>query len=371
MSAKLASQSTVAPVDAARPRTSVGNTSPCSSQPVPPTPMANEAMNAARPIITTTISRGAGEEGQPGRGQQGGQAHPDVPADGQLAAALPVDPAEREVGGGHVDRGEHQGDLDAGDGLVHQRAAALEQRAEQVRAVVQRHVDPGDLLEDEEHADHDQRAAHARGPLGAPLRAPVRLFQLPGGVLHVLHRDLGPEAAQRLLHAGVVAVPHQPPGRLRHLGPQREPDQRRDGTDAEDEPPVRAARAARGDLEDDQRHDVGDEDADSDHPLLQHAERAAAVPRRVLGDVGGGDGRVGPDGQPDQRPREQQHGGVRGDRGQDRADRVDQRVGDQQRLSGRTGRRSARRRGRRPRRRATHRPPDSRSRSRSGGRGRS
>ena len=55
-SAKLASQSTLAPVDAARPRTSVGKTSPWSSQPVPPTPIANEAMNPARPIITTTIS---------------------------------------------------------------------------------------------------------------------------------------------------------------------------------------------------------------------------------------------------------------------------------------------------------------------------
>ena len=55
ISAKLASQSTVAPVDAACPRTEVGNTSPCSSHPVPPTPTANEAMKADSPIITTTI----------------------------------------------------------------------------------------------------------------------------------------------------------------------------------------------------------------------------------------------------------------------------------------------------------------------------
>src|ERR1035441_7295418 len=48
MSAKLAIQSTLAPMAAARPRTAVGKTSPWISQPVPPTPIANEVMTALR-----------------------------------------------------------------------------------------------------------------------------------------------------------------------------------------------------------------------------------------------------------------------------------------------------------------------------------
>ena len=39
--AKLASQSTIAAMAAAWPRTAVGKTSPCSVQPVPPTPIAH------------------------------------------------------------------------------------------------------------------------------------------------------------------------------------------------------------------------------------------------------------------------------------------------------------------------------------------
>ena len=53
MMAKLASQSTLAAMAAARPRTAVGKTSPWISQPVPPTPMANEVMKNEKPTITT------------------------------------------------------------------------------------------------------------------------------------------------------------------------------------------------------------------------------------------------------------------------------------------------------------------------------
>ena len=55
MSAKLAIQSTLAPMAAARPRTAVGKTSPWISQPVPPTPIANEVMKNEKPTITSTV----------------------------------------------------------------------------------------------------------------------------------------------------------------------------------------------------------------------------------------------------------------------------------------------------------------------------
>jgi hypothetical protein len=90
-------------------------------------------------------------------------------------------------------------------------------------------------------------------------------------------------------------------------GDDREPAQ---ACAAADEPPVQVARTARRQLEDDERDDVGDQDADG-HPLLQHAEHAAAVARGVLGDVGSGNSGVGPDGQPNEGARGEQHGGVR------------------------------------------------------------
>jgi hypothetical protein len=114
---------------------------------------------------------------------------------------------------------------------------------------------------------------------------------------------------------------------------QGQADQRGHGAETEDQPPVHGARSSRRDLQDDQRHDIGDQDADRDHPLLEHAERAAPSARRVLRDVGGGDGRVGPDGQADQGPGDEQDGRVGGDRRQDRAHSVDERVGDQQGLT--------------------------------------
>src|SRR5215470_16614568 len=53
--AKLATQSTAAAIAAARPRTEVGKTSPWISQPVPPTPIANEVMKNEKPTMTTTV----------------------------------------------------------------------------------------------------------------------------------------------------------------------------------------------------------------------------------------------------------------------------------------------------------------------------
>ena len=47
-------QSTQAAIAAAWPRTAVGKTSPWSSQPVPPTPIANEAMKKSRPTMMMT-----------------------------------------------------------------------------------------------------------------------------------------------------------------------------------------------------------------------------------------------------------------------------------------------------------------------------
>ena len=55
ISAKLATQSTAAAIAAARPRTDVGKTSPWSSQPVPPTPIANDVMKNEKPTMTTTV----------------------------------------------------------------------------------------------------------------------------------------------------------------------------------------------------------------------------------------------------------------------------------------------------------------------------
>ena len=55
ITAKLATQSTAAPIAAARPRTEVGKTSPWISQPVPPTPIAKEVMKNEKPTMTTTV----------------------------------------------------------------------------------------------------------------------------------------------------------------------------------------------------------------------------------------------------------------------------------------------------------------------------
>ena len=51
----MASQSTQAQMAAARPRTAVGKASPWISQPVPPTPTANDVMKNENPTMTTTV----------------------------------------------------------------------------------------------------------------------------------------------------------------------------------------------------------------------------------------------------------------------------------------------------------------------------
>ena len=111
------------------------------------------------------------------------------------------------------------------------------------------------------------------------------------------------ERGHGLAHLVVAAVPEQPAGRLGHLGAQRQPDERGDGAQAEHQPPAHRGRAAREGAEDDERDDVGDQDANGDHPLLQHRQRPAPVLGRVFGDVGGGDRGVRADGQADQRAR--------------------------------------------------------------------
>jgi len=114
------------------------------------------------------------------------------------------------------------------------------------------------------------------------------------------------------------------------MGSQRHRDQGRDPAQAEDEPPVGAARTARRDLEDDHCDEIGDQDPHGDHPLLDDAQLAAPAARRELRDVGGGDRGVGADREPDERPGREQHGRVDRDRGQNRADGVDGGVADQQ-----------------------------------------
>ena len=83
MRAKLASQSIIAAKAAAWPRTAVGNTSPCSVQPTPPTPTANEAMKKSRPIMMTTSRSVPDVKARPGRGDQREDDHPGVAADGE------------------------------------------------------------------------------------------------------------------------------------------------------------------------------------------------------------------------------------------------------------------------------------------------
>ncbi len=176
----------------------------------------------------------------------------------------------------------------------------------------------------------------ARRTPGVQARRPVAPFHPlddRGRPADVVHARLGAQSGHRLAHVLVPAVPQQPPRRLGHLGPQHEPDQGRDGAQAEDQPPADRGGAGGEGGEDDQGDDVRDQDADGDHPLLQHGQRPAPALGRVFGDVSRGDRGIGADGQPDQGPRGQQHRGVPGDRGQDRAGRVDPRVDDQQRLA--------------------------------------
>src|SRR5215471_7900904 len=160
--------------------------------------------------------RCAGQERQPEGGDQGEDDHAGVAADGQPASAELVDPPESQVGGGHVDGGHDQGDLDPGHrGGDEAGVGAGEDRPEQVRPVVQRHVDPGDLLENEEHRHHDQCPAHPRGPGPAPVRPATPfglLYDVRGPAYLFLGNPGHAQDAHDLADLVVPAVPQQPPG---------------------------------------------------------------------------------------------------------------------------------------------------------------
>ena len=160
---------------AARPRTAVGKTSPWISQPVPPTPIANDVMKKENPTMTTTVFGMSVRNATPAAASRMNTRHAHVAEDGQRAPADLVDPPEGEVGRDDVDRAEDRRDLDSGDrGADRVVPPALEERRQDRRAVVERDVDPGDLLEDEEDAHDDQRPPHAPGPLGLPLPLPLK-----------------------------------------------------------------------------------------------------------------------------------------------------------------------------------------------------
>ena len=73
----MASQSTAAPMAAAAsPGTAVGKTSPWSSQPVPPMPIANAEMKKAKPTITITIRCAAVKYARPNAPISGKRAIP-------------------------------------------------------------------------------------------------------------------------------------------------------------------------------------------------------------------------------------------------------------------------------------------------------
>ena len=215
----------------------------------------------------------------------------------------------------------------------HRVVPGHEVRGQDGRAVVKRHVDPGDLLEDEERADDDQRSPHPPGPLHPALLLPLLPVQLVRRAPDLVLGDVHAQPTERLAGVRVALMEHQPPRRLGHVRAQRHGDQRGNGAQPEDQPPVGVARAAWRRLENDHGHDVGGQDPHRDHPLLDDAQLPAPTARRELRNVGGGDRGVGSDRQPDQRAREQQHPGVRRDRRKDRADGVDGGVGDQQGLA--------------------------------------
>src|SRR5699024_137415 len=103
--------------------------------------------------------------------------HQCVGTEGQFAPADLIDEAEGEVGGDHVHDGQdrrshHPGDL-RGDDVVR---VGQEVGREQVWPVVESHVDAGDLLQDEEDADDDQRALDRLGPVGGRIDAATFLL---------------------------------------------------------------------------------------------------------------------------------------------------------------------------------------------------
>jgi hypothetical protein len=189
------------------------------------------------------------------------------------------------------------------------------------------------LLEDEENADYDQRPPDAGGPLGLLLPLPLDPGELVRCLACLFFRNFHPELAECLTGIGVAFMLHEPPRGLGHAGPQRYGYEGRDRAESEDEPPVQVACVVRRGLEHDQGHQVGHENPDRDHPLLDDTQLTSPAPRRELSDIGGGDRGVRADGEPDERAGSQQHGGIDGERRQQCPDRVDRGVGDEQRLA--------------------------------------
>ena len=128
----------------------------------------------------------------------------------------------------------------------------------------------------------------------------VILVQVTGGGFDVGPVGRHPQLFERGLGFVVVALAQQPAGRFGHTGAEGQADEGRDSAQAQDEAPVGAAGRMGGNLEDNQGHDVGQQDADRDHPLLEHAQRPSLFAGGVLSDVGRGNGGVCPDGQADQ-----------------------------------------------------------------------
>jgi hypothetical protein len=153
------------------------------------------------------------------------------------------------------------------------------------------------------------------------------------GHADLLFGGLHPELAERLSGIGVSVVQHQPPGGLGHLGPQCDGQYRRKRADAENEPPVEVASIIRQTHQEDHGHEIGHQDANGDHPLLDDAQLASPLTGGELRDIGGGDRGVGPDREPDERAGRQQHEGIHGECRQERADGVDGGVGDEQGLA--------------------------------------
>ena len=119
MMTKLANQSTLAPIAAARPRTAVGKTSPWISQPVPPTPIANEVMKKEKPTMMTQRRGNPVRWATPHAANRMKTAMPDVTRDGRnFSATHAVDEAEGEVRRDHVDRTQYGRGLDSSDGSI-------------------------------------------------------------------------------------------------------------------------------------------------------------------------------------------------------------------------------------------------------------
>jgi hypothetical protein len=83
-----------------------GKTSPWISQPVPPTPIANEVTKNEKPTITSTVFGTPGQEAHSGGRDEHEYCHARMAPHSQRAATYLVDPAEGEVGRDHVDRAQ-------------------------------------------------------------------------------------------------------------------------------------------------------------------------------------------------------------------------------------------------------------------------